>query len=134
MKRHHTFLVTCYATLYVTICRQSVVIRIENRIALVGFGRIEILDIQKRKKSMPVHYACILNFRNQLVIHGVSEKTQTIFKTQVIQNVNRIIRFGFSEVPIESNLRILFHNWDTVTAAIVVGLEVDRQECGEFLE
>ena len=83
---------------------------------------------------MPVHYACILNFRNQLVIHGVSEKTQTIFKTQVIQNVNRIQRFGFSEVPIESNLRILFHNWDSVTAAIVVGQEVDRQECGEFLE
>ena len=31
-------------------------------------------------------------------------------------------------------LRILYHNWDTVTAALVISHEVDKQECMMFLE
>lgn len=83
---------------------------------------------------MPVHYACVLNARNVIVLQGVYERTQTIFKTQVIQNSNRIQRFGFAEAPIDATLRILYHNWDTATAAIVVSQEVDKQECSQFLD
>ena len=28
----------------------------------------------------------------------------------------------------------MYYNWDTVTAAIVVSKEVDKQECGEFFD
>ena len=28
----------------------------------------------------------------------------------------------------------MYFNWDTITAAIVVSAEVDRQECGEFTD
>ena len=83
---------------------------------------------------MPIHYACILNQRNVLVLQGVYSHTQTIFKTQVLQNTKNIKRFAFSEAHLENNLRIMFNNWDTVTAAIVISHEVDQQECGEFLE
>ena len=83
---------------------------------------------------MPIHYACVLNQRTALVLHGVYKDTETIFKTQVLQNSNRIKRFSYSEAPLDNNLRIMYHNWDTVTAAIVVSHEVDQQECGEFLE
>ena len=83
---------------------------------------------------MPIHYACVLNARNTVVLQGVYEKTQTIFKTQVLQHANRSQRYGFSEAMLESNLKILYHNWDTATAAIVFSNEVDRQECGAFLE
>ena len=31
-------------------------------------------------------------------------------------------------------MRILYHNWGTVTSAIVVSHEVDRQECAEFCD
>ena len=51
-----------------------------------------------------------------------------------MQHVNRIQRFGYSEITIEGNLRILFHNWDMVTAGIVISHEVDKQECMQFLE
>ena len=74
---------------------------------------------------MPIHYACILNQRHTLVLQGVYSHTQTIFKTQVLQNTRSIKKFAFSEAPLENNLRIMFHNWDTVTAAIVVSHEVD---------
>ena len=30
---------------------------------------------------MPVHYACILNMHNKVVIQGMYQATQTIFKT-----------------------------------------------------
>ena len=84
---------------------------------------------------MPIHYACILNCRNVIVLQGVYASTQTFFNSQVIQNSNRIVRFGFSEAPLaNSDLRIVYHNWETVTAAIVVSHEVDKQEVGEFLE
>ena len=84
---------------------------------------------------MPIHYASVLNCRNVIVLQGVYASTQTFFNTQVIQNSSRITRFGFSEAPLgNSDLKIVYHNWDTVTAAIVVSLEVDRQETGEFLE
>ena len=84
---------------------------------------------------MPIHYACILNCRSVIVLQGVYASTQTFFNTQVVQNSNRIVRFGFSEVPLKnSDLRIVYHNWDMVTAAIVASHEVDKQECGEFLE
>ena len=75
---------------------------------------------------MPIHYACVLNKRNVLVLQGVYEKSQTIFKTQVLANTQYIKRFAYSEAPLESNLRIMYHNWDTVTAAIVVSIEVDQ--------
>ena len=58
------------------------------------------------------------------------ERTATNFKTQVQQNSSRIQRFGYAEAQIEGNLRILYHNWDSVTAAIVISHEVDKQECG----
>ena len=84
---------------------------------------------------MPIHYASILNCRNVIVLQGVYASTQTFFNSQVIQNSNRIVRFGFSEAPlVGSDLRIVYHNWETVTAAIVVSHEVDKQEVGEFLE
>ena len=83
---------------------------------------------------MPIHYASILNARNTLVLQGVYERTQTIFKTQVIQNAYQIKRFGFSKVPLDQTLYIMFQNWDSITAAIVVSNEVDLQECGEFLD
>ena len=83
---------------------------------------------------MPIHYGCILNQRNFVVLRGMYSRTETDFKSQVQQNSNAITRFGFSEAPLQSNLRILYHNWDSVTAAIVVSHEVDKQECGEFLE
>ena len=51
-----------------------------------------------------------------------------------MQNATYIKRFGYSEAPLESNLKILYHNWDTVTAAIVISHEIDRQECQEFVE
>ena len=74
---------------------------------------------------MPIHYACILSQRNVLVLQGVYSHTQTIFKTQVLQNTKHIKRFAFSEAHLENNLRIMFNNWDTVTAAIVISHEVD---------
>ena len=83
---------------------------------------------------MPIHYASILNRYKVVVLQGVYESTQTIFKTQVIQNAHVITQFGYNEAPLENNLRIMYHNWDMVTAAIVVSHEVDRQECGKFLE
>ena len=39
---------------------------------------------------MPIHYASILNARNIEVLHGVYASTQTIFKTQVLQNAKVI--------------------------------------------
>lgn len=83
---------------------------------------------------MPIHYACILNDRRAFVLHGMYERTQTIFKSQVIQNASVIQKYGYAEAPIESNLRILYHNWGTATSAIVVSHEVDRQECAEFCD
>ena len=35
-------------------------------------------------------------------------------------------------VHLDQRLRILYNNWDTVTATIVVSEEVDKQECHEF--
>ena len=58
------------------------------------------------------------------------ERTATNFKTQVQQNSKSIQRFGYAEAQIEGNLRILYHNWDSITAAIVISHEVDKQECG----
>ena len=83
---------------------------------------------------MPIHYASILNQRSFVVLRGMYSRTETDFKSQVQQNSNMISRFGFSEANLQSNLRILYHNWDSVTAAIVVSHEVDKQECQEFLE
>ena len=83
---------------------------------------------------MPIHYACVLNSRNVVVLQGVYEKSGTIFRTQVVQNANRIQRYSYTEAALDSNLRILYHNWDTATAAIVISHEVDKQECGQFLE
>ena len=84
---------------------------------------------------MPIHYACVLNARFNVVLQGMYEKTATNFKPQVTQNANRIQRFQYSEVPLpQTNLKIMYHNWDTATAAMVVSHEVDRQECGEFME
>lgn len=84
---------------------------------------------------MPIHYACILNARKDVVVlQGVYERTQTIFKSQVMQNSNIIKQYQYTDCQTESNLQILYHNWDTVTAAIVYSREVDRQECQEFLE
>ena len=84
---------------------------------------------------MPIHYACILNNRRDVVVlQGVYNRTQTIFKSQVLQNSNRIKQYGYADAPTESDLMILYHNWDTVTAAIVYSREVDRQECQEFME
>ena len=52
----------------------------------------------------------------------------------MVQYAAAIKPFGYGEANLESNLRVLYHNWGTVTAAIVVSNEIDRQECQEFLE
>ena len=52
----------------------------------------------------------------------------------MVQFAAAIKPFGYGEANLESNLRVLYHNWGTVTAAIVVSNEIDRQECQEFLE
>ena len=39
---------------------------------------------------MPIHYACVLNARNTIVLKGMYERTQTDFKTQVAQSSHRI--------------------------------------------
>ena len=83
---------------------------------------------------MPIHYASILSQRNVVVLQGVYATTQTSFKTQVVQYAQAIKPFGYGEAALQSNLRVLYHNWGTVTAAIVVSNEIDRQECQEFME
>ena len=75
---------------------------------------------------MPIHYASVINNRNVIVLQGCYEQSQTIFKSQVISNSKIIKRYGYAEAPIEGNLRILYHNWDMVTAAIVISQEVDK--------
>ena len=83
--------------------------------------------------NSPIHYASLLNGRNVVVLQGVNASSQTNFKKQVEQNAEEIKHFGYSEVgDQESNLKIMYYNWDTVTAAIVVSLHIDRQECQEF--
>ena len=83
---------------------------------------------------MPIHYASILNSRNVVVLEGVDGRTQTKFTTKVVTNAAAIQRFGYAEVPIEGDMQILYHNWDTVTAAIVASKEVDKQELCAFIE
>ena len=75
---------------------------------------------------MPIHYACILNARNNVVLQGVYESTQTIFKSQILQNSRIITRFQFKEATISDGLRVLYWNWDTITAAIVIDNVVDK--------
>ena len=83
---------------------------------------------------MPIHYAAILSKNKEVVLQGMYENSQTSFKTQVVQNSAAIKLYGYSEAGLENKLKILYHNWDTVTAAIVISHEIDRQECQEFLE
>ena len=59
---------------------------------------------------MPIHYASILNQRNVVVLQGVYAKTQTIFKTHVIQYANVITKFATKQVQIDERLSIVYKN------------------------
>ena len=83
---------------------------------------------------MPIHYASILSQRNEVVLQGMYAQSQTSFKTQVIQNSGVIQQYRYSEAQLPDNLKILYQNWGTVSAAIVISHEIDRQECQEFIE
>ena len=83
---------------------------------------------------MPIHYACILSNNKEVVLQGMYAKSQTNFKTQVVQNSGVIQQYRYSEAQLPDNLKILYQNWDTVSAAIVISHEIDRQECQEFIE
>ena len=55
---------------------------------------------------------------------------------RLLLQVRRRKAFGsrLLEAQLPDNLKILYQNWGTVSAAIVISHEIDRQECQEFIE
>ena len=81
---------------------------------------------------MPIHYVCMLNKQNKVVLSASFEKQQ--FKQQIEENkgvikLYQIIKFDFSE-----QIKFIYRNLGYITCAIVIENDVLKQEISEFFD